>query len=271
LIIEGTVNLGMIICKLIVGSLTGSAAIIADALHSFTDLINNFVAFLAIRMTQKPADDDHQYGHQKFEQLAVFFLATLLCVVAIEVVISALSRSGEVVAQNKVGLIVLVMATIVNVLLSMWQQKWAIRLESELLRADASHTFSDALTSIVAIAGWQLAASGLFWVDTVFACIVAIFIGVLAYRLFSRAIPILSDSNNFNNTKVKQSIENLPQVILVRQLRVRSINNQHFADLTVALDSRLSLLESHKIADKIEILLNQKFDINDVTVHIEPA
>jgi len=182
LIIEGLVNLLMIVTKLIVGIITGSAALTADALHSFTDLVNNVVAFLAIRMSEKPADDDHHYGHQKFEQLAVFFLATLLFVVAIEVVIRAISRSSDVVEQNKVGLIVLVVAVVINLTLSLWERYWAKKLKSDLLHADASHTFSDVLTSVAAIVGWQLAALGLYWVDTLFALIVAVMIGVLAFQ-----------------------------------------------------------------------------------------
>ncbi len=270
LIIEGLVNLLMIVSKLIVGMITGSAALTADALHSFTDLINNVVAFLAIRMSEKPADKDHHYGHQKFEQLAVFFLATLLFVIAIEVVIRAISRSSVVVEQNKIGLIVLVVAVSINLILSLWQRYWAKQLKSELLHADASHTFSDVLTSVAAIVGWQLAAMGLYWVDTLFALIVAILIGVLAYRLFSKAIPILVDQSHFDHGVVINSIKQLVNVTSVNKLRIRSMGEQHFADVTVAVEAKLSLLESHQIADQIETMLAQKFNIYDTTVHIEP-
>jgi len=270
LVIEGLVNLLMIITKLIVGLITGSAALTADALHSFTDLINNVIAFLAIRMSEKPADDDHHYGHQKFEQLAVFFLATLLFVVAIEVVIRAISRSSDVVEQNKVGLIVLVVAVVINLTLSLWQRYWAKQLNSDLLHADASHTFSDVLTSVAAIFGWQLAALGLYWIDTLFALIVAVMIGVLAYRLFSKAVPILVDQSQFDHGVVKKNIKQLVNVSSVKKLRIRSMGEQHFADVTVAVEAKLSLLESHKIADQIENMLAQKFNIHDTTVHVEP-
>lgn len=270
LIIEGCVNLSMIITKLIVGISTGSAAITADALHSFTDLINNVVAFFAIRITEKPADDDHHYGHQKFEQLAVFFLATLLCVVAIEVVVSAVSRVDEVVEQSKVGLIVLIIALMVNLALSWWERRWAKRLNSELLHADASHTFSDALTSIAAIVGWQLSTTGLYWIDTVFALIVAVMICVLAYRLFSKAVPILVDHSQFSHTSVKRSINNIQEVLSVPELRIRSVGEKHFAVVTIIVKPEMSLLESHDIAEQVEGVLAQEFDIQDTTVHIEP-
>ena len=270
LIIEGLVNLLMIVTKLIVGIITGSAALTADALHSFTDLINNVVAFLAIRMSEKPADEDHHYGHQKFEQLAVFFLATLLFVVAIEVVIRAISRTSDVVEQNKIGLIVLVVAVVINLTLSLWERYWAKKLKSDLLHADASHTFSDVLTSVAAIVGWQLAALGLYWIDTLFALIVAVMVGVLAYRLFSKAVPILVDQSHFDHGVVKKSIKQLVNVAAVKKLRIRSMGKQHFADVTVTVEAKLSLLESHKIADQIENMLAQKFNIYDTTVHVEP-
>lgn len=270
LIVEGLVNLLMIVAKLIVGLITGSAVLTADALHSFTDLINNVVAFLAIRISEKPADSDHNYGHQKFEQLAVFFLATLLFVVAIEVVIRAISRSSDVVEQNKVGLIVLIVAVIINLTLSVWERYWAKRLNSPLLQADASHTFSDVLTSVAAIVGWQLAAMGLYWVDTLFAVIVAMLIGVIAYRLFLKAVPILVDQSYFDHGVVKKSIKQLNKVTSVKTLRIRSIVEQHFADVTVTVEAELSLLESHQIADRIESMLAQKFGIQDTTVHVEP-
>ncbi|TRY29889.1 cation diffusion facilitator family transporter [Aliiglaciecola sp. M165] len=270
LVIEGSVNVLMVLAKFAVGLKTGSAAIIADALHSLTDLINNLVAWMAVRVAEKPADSDHHYGHQKFEQLAVFFLATLLSVVAIEVLINAIRRFSQPVEDSTIGLAILAGAMVINLALSLWQKRWAEKLDSDILFADASHTFSDVLTTLAVIVGWQLATLGWYWIDTLFAILVSGLIGVLAFRLFSRAIPNLVDQNQLNTVNVRSRLLSLPEIIELRSLRIRSINNQHFADITIAVDGQRSVSRTHDLADQIEGILAREFAICDVTVHIEP-
>ncbi|MCC2615912.1 cation diffusion facilitator family transporter [Aestuariibacter halophilus] len=270
LIIEGSVNAMLALVKFVVGLITGSAALVADALHSLTDLVNNVFAWLAVNLAAQPADDDHPYGHQKFESLAVFGLAVLLSVVAIEVFINALKRIGEPVEQNLPGLIILVLALGVNLSLSLWEQRWAKRLDSSLLSADASHTFSDVLTSVAVLIGWQLAAMGYYWLDTVFATVVSVLILILAYRLFMRAIPTLVDQQLDNHQRVSDTVSAVEEVQSVRQLRARKQGKGYVADITVGVDPQLSVEQAHGIADEIERTLAERFNIFDVTVHIEP-
>lgn len=271
LVIEGAINVLMVVAKFVVGIMTGSLAIMADALHSLTDLVNNIVAWFAINIAEKPADSDHHYGHQKFEQLAVFFLATLLSVVALEVLISAIARINEPVQNSTLGLAIMAIVMVMNFALSLWQKRWAETLDSDILHADASHTLSDVLTTLAVIVGWQLATLGWYWIDTLFAVFVSIFIGVLAFKLFAKAVPNLVDQNQLNTTNVRSRILSLPEIIELRSLRIRSINQQHFADVTIAVDSRKSLEQTHDIADQIEGILAREFGICDVTVHIEPS
>lgn len=271
LVIEGCVNLLMVFTKFLVGLKTGSAAIMADALHSLTDLVNNVVAWLAVKVAEKPADADHHYGHQKFEQLAVFFLATLLSVVAIEVLLNALRRFSQPVEDSKLGLAILAGAMVINLGLSLWQRRWAEELESDILMADASHTFSDVLTTLAVIVGWQLSTLCWYWIDTVFAIAVSLMIGVLAFRLFAKAIPNLVDQSQLSTVNVRSRILSLPEIIELRGLRIRSINQQHFADVTIAVDGRKSVSRTHDLADQLEGILAREFGICDVTVHIEPV
>jgi cation diffusion facilitator family transporter len=253
-----------------VGISTNSAAVIADAVHSFTDVVNNIMAWLASNIANSPADKDHQYGHQKFEQLAVFGLASLLSIVAFEMLINAFNRFGQAVEQNYIGLIVLMGTLVVNVLLTIWQRYWANQLASDLLKADATHTLSDVLTTMVVIVGWQLAAQGYYWLDTAFAILVSLLIFYLAFKLFQRAIPILVDYSDIDPSAISAEINRLDRVNSVIRVRSRTIPNGRVADLIVTVDPELTTTDSHSIADEIEQVLANKFNIKDVLVHIEP-
>jgi cation diffusion facilitator family transporter len=270
LLIEGSVNALITVSKMTVGLMTGSAAVIADAVHSLTDLANNLFAWLAVKIAESPADSSHPYGHQKFEQLAVFALASLLTIVAFEVIVNAVERFGQPVEQSMLGLVILISSLLINIGLTLWEGHWAKRLDSEILHADATHTLSDVLTSAVVIIGWQLAARGYYWIDTVFALIVSGIIFYLAFKLFQRAIPVLVDQSRYPPEELKAAVNDIPAVITVGNIRSRDTGKGQVADVTLTVSASLSTLESHQIADKVESVLADKFDIQDVVVHIEP-
>lgn len=270
LLIEGGLNAIITLCKMTVGLMTGSAAVVADAVHSLTDLVNNLFAWLAIKIAESPADGSHPYGHQKFEQLAVFALASLLTIVAFEVIVSAVERFGEPVEQSILGLAILIISLLFNIGLALWEGYWAKRLDSEILNADATHTISDVLTSVVVIIGWQLAARGYYWIDTIFALVVSSIIFYLAFKLFQRAVPVLVDQSRYPPEQLKEAVNSIPAVITVGNVRSRDTGKGQVADVTVTVSANLSTVESHHIADQIEGVLADKFDIQDVVVHVEP-
>ena len=126
------------------------------------------------------------------------------------------------------------------------------------------------LTTAVVITGWQLAARGHYWIDTLFALIVSSIIFYLAFRLFQRAIPVLVDQSRYSPDELKAAVNNIPAVITVGNIRSRDTGKGQVADVTVTVCANLSAIEAHHIADNIERVLADKFDIQDVVVHIEP-
>lgn len=270
ILIEGLANLGVLGIKTSVGLSTGSMAILADALHSLTDVANNIIAFIVIRASRRPADRKHPYGHQKFEVLAVFVLATLLAVIAVEVATRAFTRSVAEVAHSGWGLYLMLAVLLVNIVLSTWQRRWALRLNSPILLADASHTFSDVLITLVVIIGWQLSARGLPWLDTVCAIGVALMILYLAYGLFKRVVPALVDEQAIEPERVARAVQAVPGVARVRRVRSRWIGPDRALDIVVTVAPEMSTADSHAIADQIETLLENQFEIADITVHVEP-
>jgi len=270
LILEGIANVIVLIAKTVVGIHTGSSAILSDALHSLTDVFNNVFAYIVMRISATPPDKNHPYGHRKFETLAVFVLATLLSVIAIEIVIRAFERIGNPILPSRWGLIVMICVMLVNIALSSWENYQAKRLNSDLLKADARHTFSDVLTTVAVIVGWQLAANGYPIFDFILAVFVSVLVFYLAFQLFRKSIPVLVDEAAVDQTKIVETIEQLDDVVKIERLRSRNIGQETFADVVVTVRANMSTEESHKVADLIEEKLYEKFGIDDVVIHVEP-
>lgn len=270
IILEGLANVLVLLIKTAVGLSVGSMAILADALHSLTDVANNVIAWIVVRASRQPADRKHPYGHQKFEVLAVFVLATLLAVIAVEVAIRAFTRGTPEVATSGWGLGLMIGVLVVNVALSAWERAWAKRLKSPILQADASHTFSDVLITLTVIAGWQLSARGVAWLDTVCALGVAVMILYLAFGLFRRVVPVLVDEVAVEPEAVSAVVRSVDGVEEVRRVRSRWIGPDRAIDAIITVRPGITVAESHAIADRVEHALAGKFDAIDVTVHVEP-
>ena len=270
ILIEGSANLLVLIAKTIVGLSTGSMGILADAIHSLTDLTNNIVAWIVIHFSSLPADREHPYGHRKLETLAVFVLASILVVLAFELAINAINNDYTEVVSSDLELIIMLCVLIINIVVTIWQHMWAKRLDSDILRADATHTFADVLITITVIAGWQLSAIGYAWVDRLCALGVALLIFYLAYNLFRRAVPILIDEYAIDPVELSNIIKTVPGVKKVYRIRSRWVGKTRAIDLVISVDSILSTEESHTIADAIESLIESHFGATDISIHVEP-
>jgi cation diffusion facilitator family transporter len=270
LLIEGSVNLLVFVAKLIVGLTTGSLAILGDAIHSMTDVINSVIAWSVVRLSHAPADREHPYGHRKFETLAVFFLASLLVVLAFELALRAITAEQKIIEDSNWALGVMLGVLCVNVALTIWQRRWANRLQSDILKADASHTLADVLTTVVVIVGWQLSAAGYLWLDRLCALAVASLILFLAFKLFQSAAPVLVDEFALDPEILTESIEDVPGIRQVSRVRSRWIGSEKAVDLVIGVDAGLSFEDSHQIATDVELHLERKFGIADISIHVEP-
>jgi cation diffusion facilitator family transporter len=270
IVIEGLANVAVLALKLVVGVSTGSLAVFGDALHSLSDVANNAVAWFVVRISAQPPDRHHPYGHRKFETLAVFVLATLLTVLGIELALGALRREAQSTAGDPWALPLMLGVLLINVALASWEGAWARRLSSDILGADARHTFADVLTTIVVIVGWQLSARGYPWLDTVCAIAVAAFVLALAFGLFRRAIPILVDSIAVEPEAVSDVARAVDGVQRVTTVRSRSTGGSTAIDMVVTVDSGITTAEAHAITDAIEEALRTQLSVEDVTIHVEP-
>lgn len=270
ILIEGLANLIVLSAKAVVGVSTGSLAILGDAIHSLTDVINNIVAWLVIKVSSSPPDREHPYGHRKFETLAVFFLATLLAVLSFELAWHAITKDDTEIVSSTWELGIMLAVLGVNISLATWQRMWARRLQSDILLADASHTFADVLTTIIVIAGWQLSSLGYLWLDRVCALAVAALVLYLSFSLFKRAAPILVDQFAINPELLSQTIKNVAGVCEIKRVRSRWIGSDKAIDLIISVNPKLTTDDSHKIASSIEQLIEEEFDVSDISIHVEP-
>ncbi|HEY5657740.1 MAG TPA: cation diffusion facilitator family transporter [Myxococcota bacterium] len=269
-LIEGAANVAVLVAKVIVGFSTGSLAVLGDALHSLTDLANNFVAWFVVRLSAAPPDPKHPYGHRKFETLAVFGLASLMTVLGIELALGAIRREPQPIAADSWSLATMLCVLVVNIAVSLWEGSRARFLDSDILLADARHTLVDVLMTVVVIGGWQVAARGYPWLDSVFAVGVSLLVLYLAWGLFARAIPVLVDQAAIDPEAAMSVVQEVDGVRSVRSVRSRRAGSAATVDLVVTVDAHLSTSQAHDIADRIETALRGGLHAHDVTVHIEP-
>ncbi|MBL1141556.1 MAG: cation transporter [Proteobacteria bacterium] len=270
ILIEGSANLLVLLAKLFVGLSTGSMAVLADAIHSLTDVANNIVAWVVVRLSAMPADREHPYGHRKFETLAVFVLATFLAVLAFEIARNAVTKEVTEIVSGQIELIVMVIVLVINISLAVWQRYWAKKLKSSIMLADAAHTFADVLTTIIVIIGWQLSSMGFLILDRLCALGVAGFVFYLSYSLYKTAFPVLVDEYAIDPEDIKRAVFNVDGVKEVGRIRSRWIGSDIALDVVVSVNAKLTTEESHRIADKIETIIEQQFKVRDAFIHIEP-
>lgn len=270
ILIEGAANLVILLSKVVIGLSTGSMGILAEAVHSLADISNNVVAWIVMNVSTKPADREHPYGHRKFETLAVFILASLLVVLAFKLALDAFQREMTEVTSSALELGVMIGVLMINIGVTRWQHGWARRLNSDLLHADATHTFADVLATGVVIIGWQLSAAGYPLIDRLCALAVVVVILYLAYTLFKRTLPILLDEIAIPPEKISHVIRTVDGVKNVYRIRSRWIGKNRAIDLVIAVEPGLPIEQAHDITDRIEALLEQHFQVTDISIHVEP-
>lgn len=270
LIIEGLGNALAVAAKLAVGVQTGSLAIVSDAVHSMSDVANNVIAIVLMRVANRPADDNHPYGHKKFETLAVFGLAVLLAIMAWEIGSRAVTADLQPPVEAVWAIWVMLGVLAFNLGITAWERREAKRLHSSILHADATHTLGDAATTVVVIVGWQLSASGIPWLDRALALAIAGFVLYLAFKLFLRALPSLTDEAAVDADEATRLALAVPGVQSVRRVRSRWIADSAALDMIITVARDTSTGRAHEVTDEIENRLEGDLGVEDITIHVEP-
>ena len=267
-------NIAVVVVKLIVGYATHSLAVLGDAIHSSVDAVNNIFALAVVQVASKAPDEDHPYGHAKFEALGAIAIVALLSVSIFELARGALGRligGGAPPVVSSMALAMLAVTLAVNIAVVWIETRAAHRLESPILLADALHTRSDVAITIAVLAGLALVRLGWGWADPVLALVVAGLVGHTGYQIARRAIPALVDERVLDETSIRREAECIDGVAAAYAIRSRGSMTQRFAELTIAVDGRADVASAHRIADRVEERLRDTLQLHEVVVHVEPC
>ncbi len=274
--------IGLTTFKIIVGVSTGSLGILAEAAHSGLDLVAALVTFLAVRISGKPADPEHLYGHGKIENLSALFETLLLLGTCVWIVYEAVQRLffKQIEVEASIwAFIVMAVSIIVDISRSRMLAATARKYNSQALEADALHFSTDIWSSSVVIlgligvfiAGRIPGLSFLHKADAVAALGVAVIVIYISVQLGQRTIQALLDSApNGMAEKITNAVEALPGVIDCHNVRIRYSGPHTFVDVHVTMNGSLTLYNAHAMTDQIEQIVRQLSSGADVTVHPEP-
>src|SRR5437899_4795593 len=228
---------GMAAAKFAVGIAIGSLALISEALHSSVDVVATVITWLVVRVSDQPADEEHHYGHGKFESLSALFVIALLYVLAGGILVESWSRLREGAAPptlSAVPFVVLVIDIAVNFWRARALHRTARETRSQALAADAVHFASDVLGSLAVIVGLVLTGLGYWWGDSAAAIAVAVMIALLGLRMARSTVETLLDrAPEGVSEKAGAAIRAVPGVVGVERLRVRMVGPTHFVDALV--------------------------------------
>lgn len=269
-------NLAVVGAKLAVGLISHSLAVLGDALHSTIDALNNVLALVVIGLASKAPDEDHPYGHGKFETLGALAIVGFMSITCFELIRDALGRLAETRSPpvlTDLQLAVLVLTLAVNLLVAWYENRRGTELESDLLLADAAHTRADVFITIGVLVGMLLARRGLWWADPALALLISGFIVRIAYRVFQRTVPVLVDERAIPDTAIRSLAEGVQGVKSAYGIRSRGPTGAplRYAEVTIAVDRNANVAAAHAIADQVEERLKRELRLNEVTVHVEPC
>ena len=270
------VNIFLVVIKVGVGILGQSAALIADGIHSLSDLVSDIFVIIAIKLGSREADYDHPYGHRRFETMATVLLGTGLVIVAAGIAWGAIERLMDppklwIPDQDTMGI------ALVSILANEWLFHYTRRVgeltRSKLLLANAWHHRSDAFSSVVVLFGIAAVFMGYPFADAVAAVVVALMIAKMGVSLVLESINELVDSSLPEEyvREIRRVITQTSGVYSIHLLRTRRMGEDAYIDAHIVVDPRISVSEGHMIGDRVRDNLKTEFDdVVDVLVHIDP-
>ncbi len=269
--------LGLAILKLLTGLITGSLAVLTSAIDSLLDILMSGINLMAIHHAEQPADEQHPYGHGKFETLATIFQALVIAVSGCWIIYEAVQRMIEAspIKQTGIGIIVMSISTLVSLLISRHLHRVARETDSSALEADALHFSMDVYTNLALLFGLILISLfDLPWLDPVMSFMVAIYILIESIRLLRQAMRDILDEQL--PEKVRHEIETLIKdhkhhLFGYHNLRTRRAGSQKLIDFHLTVCKHLSVEEAHDITDYIEKKIGEEIIGTDVTIHVEPC
>lgn len=272
-------NIALAAFKFVAGFLGASSAMVSDAVHSLSDVVATFVALIGTKLARRKADEDHPYGHDRFECVASLALGLILFVTAagigwnaIEVIINGSYEEREL--PNSLALIAAITSIIVKEGMFWYTRHYALKIGSAAFMADAWHHRSDAISSIGALIGIGGSMVGFPIMDSIASIAIALLIMKVAIDIVREALSKMVDTSAQSETEQKFRTVILENSLIDRidMLNTRQFGNKIYVDLEIAVDGNISLYHAHEIAEQTEQKLESEFpEVKHVMIHVNPS
>ena len=267
-------NLGVALAKIAFGYVSGAISILSDGFHSLTDAASNVVGLVGVHAAKQPPDEDHPYGHRKYETVAAGAVTVFLLLVMIEVLRNAfnhLAGRSTVHEISNASFAVMLGTIVVNLFVVAYEGRAARRLGSEVLMADATQTRGDVWSSMTVVAALVGARSGVPILDPLGALVVAGFIGYAGFQVAKATTRILSDEMVMAQSDVEEVVMSVPGVLGCHHIRTRGSSDHVFLDLHMWLSATMALTDAHELSHIVKDRLMARYpQIADAIIHIEP-
>ncbi|WP_405103342.1 cation diffusion facilitator family transporter [Oceanobacillus sp. FSL H7-0719] len=265
--------LALAIIKLWIANWGNSVALHSDGLNNTTDVIASIAVLVGLRISQKPPDENHRYGHYRAETVASLFAAFIMMFIGIQVIYDTIKKIFifEAIQPNMLTAWTALASAVVMFFVYIYNSRLSKSLNSSALYAAAQDNRSDALVSIGAFIGIIGAQAGLYWLDPLTGTIVGLIICKTAFDIFKDATLTLTDAYDEDELQlIKESIEAVSEVKKVEDIKGRVHGSQALMEITILVHADLTVEASHKITERIEHYLSEKHAVTHAHIHIEP-
>jgi cation diffusion facilitator family transporter len=259
--------------KILYGYLTSSVAMMSDGFHSFFDGISNIVGLIGTWIAYHPPDENHPYGHRKYETLFTIIIAAMIFVTCFAILkrVYLFFIEGYKTTVTWASFVVMLITIGVNIFVTLYESRKGKRLGSSFLIADAKHTKSDIFASVAVIISLFFAKMGYYLADPIVGIVITFFIARIGYEILKDASDVLVDAVCLDTTAIKLVVNGIEGVKGCHDIRTRGSTNCTYLDLHCLVRSDLPIEKAHEIADEIENEIKKEFpSVVDIVVHIEP-
>jgi cation diffusion facilitator family transporter len=268
-------NLIVVAVKVAIAVRTGALSVLGASVESALDALNNVIAILLVSVAAKAADEDHPYGHDKFETLGALAVVGFLSISGFELVrtaVTQLVRGEHPLAPTTLELGGLAATAVGNVFVVWYERRRGRQLGSALLLADAAHTRGDIFVTVIAFVSLGLTRLGYAGFDPWLALVVAAVIAWSGVQILRVTVPILVDQRAVDAKEIRRVVATIPGITGIPHVRSRtSASGTHFAEVTITCDGALPVARAHDLADAAEQAIRGALGAADVTVHVEPS
>lgn len=267
-------NLAVASIKIVFGWITNTTVIMADGFHSLSDGTSNIIGLIGITLAAHPADKEHPYGHQKFETMASIAIGAMLLLVSFGIIQRAIlgfshPRFPEV---SLASFAVMTLTLVVNLIVVGYERTVAKKCHSELLWSDSWHTLTDVFISLGVFAALIGLRMNLWILDPLFSLVIGGVIGLVGLHILKDSSNILTDKAVLDPAQVSGIVKKIKGIEDCHEIRTRGKMHAIYVDLHVLVDPRMSVEESHRLANQIECAIKEGIEgVFDVVVHIEPT